>query len=109
MTNGKNSTCDFLREGTLFSLFWGEQQAIAALVAVACIFSARHLNDGGRCSWPGNSSPRKAVKFLGNLASFGGIWPVDGTCLAFYFLTMIVFSLKVLLAIGAGLVMTALL
>jgi hypothetical protein len=34
---------------------------------------------------------------------------VDGMCLAFYFLTMIVFSLKLLLAIGAGLVMTALL
>ncbi len=34
---------------------------------------------------------------------------VDGTCLAFYFLTMIRFSLKLLLAIGAGLVMTALL
>lgn len=36
-------------------------------------------------------------------------WPVDGTCLAFYFLTMILFGLKVLLAMGAGLVMTALL
>ena len=38
MTNGKNSTCDFLREGTLLPLFWGEQQATVALVAVACIF-----------------------------------------------------------------------
>jgi hypothetical protein len=38
-----------------------------------------------------------------------GGWAVDGASLVFYFLSMIVFCLKVLLAIGAGLVMTALL
>ena len=37
-----------------------------------------------------------------------GCWPVDGGSLVSYFLSMIVFCLKVLLAIATGLVMTAL-
>jgi hypothetical protein len=36
-------------------------------------------------------------------------WAVDGASLVFYFLSMIVLCLKVLLATGTGLVITALL
>jgi hypothetical protein len=74
MTNGKNSTCDFLREGTLLRLFWGEQQATVALVAVACIFSARHLNDGGGCSGQELPLLERPLSFWGTLpplAAFG--------------------------------------
>ena len=89
-------------------LFWGEQQATVALVAVACIFLP------GILTMEAAVTARK-IPLLEKPSNFSGTRPllaplaVDGTCLAFYFLTMILFGLKVLLAIGAGLVMTALL
>ena len=91
-------------------MFWGEQQATVALVAVACIFSApASLTMEAAVLARKIPLLEEAAEIFREPGLLWRRWPVDGTCLAFYFLSMIVFSLKVLLAIGAGLVMTALL
>jgi hypothetical protein len=75
-------------------LFWGEQQAIAALVAVACNLFVPGVD------W---------VFFAERPNRVDRPLAVDCTNLASIFSFMILFCLKVLLASGAGLVMTALL
>ena len=77
-------------------MFWGEQQAIAAIVAVACnFFVPRVMSD--------------LVALRNGKEECFCLPQLTGRETCFYFLFMILFCLKVLLAIGVGLVITALL
>ena len=90
-----------------------------ALVAVACIFFAA----GAEAIFIVVADPPTVQSVLDQIPSqLGpGNWVIHSITISakwtldfartgtFYFLSMIVFSLKVLLAVGAGLVMTALL